>query len=51
VEVRAQGEAPRPDTVTGATSGKEKERDACCSNPVGAAFDALKPATKGEMAK
>jgi hypothetical protein len=51
VEVRAQGEAPKPNTATGGTSGREKEQDACCSNPVGAAFDALKPATKGEMAK
>ncbi len=51
VEVREQGEALKPDTTTGAASGREKEQEACCSNPVGAAFDALKPATKGEMAK
>jgi hypothetical protein len=50
-EVHAQGWVPKPDTATGAISGQEKEQDACCSNPVGAAFDALKPASKGETAK
>jgi len=51
VEVRAQGTAPKPAIATGVISGTEKEQDACCRDPVGAAFDALKPATKGEMAK